>query len=90
METWYEIKLRAVLGPESGDDKEVVMLGRLVRWTENGIEYQADRKQRKIVLEYFGFSENSKELSLNGDREEKIGEWVLALLNKREAKEFRG
>eukprot|EP00973_Karenia_brevis_P026388 3640341-Karenia_brevis.AAC.1 len=32
MESWFEIKVRAILGPEEQDDKEVVILGRIVRW----------------------------------------------------------
>eukprot|EP00973_Karenia_brevis_P020583 2826338-Karenia_brevis.AAC.1 len=71
MEEWYDIKVRAILGPESNDDKEVVILGRVVRWAENGIEYEADPKHRKIVVDYFGFSEDTKGLAINGDREEK-------------------
>ena len=31
MKSWFEIKVRAVLGPDSKDDKEVVILGRRVR-----------------------------------------------------------
>ena len=31
MKSWLEIKVRAVLGPDSKDDKEVVILGRRVR-----------------------------------------------------------
>ena len=38
MESWYEIKVRAVLGGEEKDDKEVVILGRVVRWTPGGLE----------------------------------------------------
>eukprot|EP00973_Karenia_brevis_P042376 5865601-Karenia_brevis.AAC.1 len=90
MEEWYEIKRRAILGPDSHDDKEVVILGRMVKWTENGIEYEADPKHREIVLEYFDFSEGTKGLSINGDREDKIEEWEKQLLDKREAKEYRG
>eukprot|EP00973_Karenia_brevis_P001881 255607-Karenia_brevis.AAC.1 len=86
MEEWYEIKIRAILVPDRGDDKEVVIFGRLVKWTEQGIEYQADPKHRRIVLEYFGFSEDSKGLGINGDREETIEEWEKTLLNKPEAK----
>eukprot|EP00973_Karenia_brevis_P039316 5428927-Karenia_brevis.AAC.1 len=37
MESWFEIKVRAILGPEETDDKEVVILGRLVTWRENRI-----------------------------------------------------
>ena len=31
MKGWFEIKVRATLGPDKGDDKEVVILGRKVR-----------------------------------------------------------
>eukprot|EP00973_Karenia_brevis_P065069 9035581-Karenia_brevis.AAC.1 len=74
MEEWYEIKVRAILGPESHDDKEVVTLGRLVRWTEKGIEYEADPRHRVKILEYFGFGGNTKAGGHNGYREDKIDE----------------
>ena len=32
MQEWYEIKVRATLGPEEGDDKEVVVFGRTAKW----------------------------------------------------------
>ena len=41
------------MGPEAKDDKEVTILGRQVRVTEEGIEYEADPKHRKIMLEHF-------------------------------------
>eukprot|EP00973_Karenia_brevis_P030247 4169084-Karenia_brevis.AAC.1 len=90
MEEWYEIKVRAILCPEISDDKEVVILGKIVRWTDQGIEYEAEPKHRRIVLEDFDFSDDSKSLSINGDREDKIEEWEKQLLDKREAKEYRG
>ena len=37
MRKWFEIKVRAVLGPEAKDDKGVVILGRVVRWKDWGI-----------------------------------------------------
>eukprot|EP00973_Karenia_brevis_P071705 9963982-Karenia_brevis.AAC.1 len=60
MESWFEIKVRAVLGPEEKDDKEVTILGRFVRWTDEGIEYEADPKHRSIILEYLGFNSKAK------------------------------
>ena len=42
MEGWFEIKVRAKLGPEDSDDKVVTILGRTVRWKDWGIEYEAD------------------------------------------------
>ena len=47
---WFDIIVRGNLGIQE-DDKEVVILGRLVRWTTEGIEYEVDPKHRKIVLE---------------------------------------
>ena len=40
MRTWFEIKVRGVLGPDLKDDKEVVILGRTVRWKSWGIEWE--------------------------------------------------
>ena len=55
MTSWFEIKVRGLLGPEEGDDKHVVILGRHVRWTAEGIQYEADPKHRKLIMEHFGF-----------------------------------
>eukprot|EP00973_Karenia_brevis_P013871 1881496-Karenia_brevis.AAC.1 len=60
MESWFEIKVRAGLGPEEKDDEEVILLGRLVRSTLEGIEYEAGPKHRSIILEYFGLNERTK------------------------------
>ena len=60
MESWFEIKVRVVLGPEAGDQKEVTILGRKVVWGEGGIEYEADPKHRDLILEFFGFCQDSK------------------------------
>eukprot|EP00973_Karenia_brevis_P066042 9179253-Karenia_brevis.AAC.1 len=75
MKEWFEIKVRAVLGPDPGDDKEVTILGRGVRWVEEGIEYEADPKHRKTIMEYFGFNDKTKPLMMNGDKEDKVEEW---------------
>ena len=54
------------MGPDEGDDKHVVILGRHVRWTADGIEYEADPeadpKHRKLIMEHFGFDEESSGL----------------------------
>eukprot|EP00973_Karenia_brevis_P016569 2268228-Karenia_brevis.AAC.1 len=75
MESWLEIKVRAVLGPEENDDKEVTILGRLVRWTDECLEYEADPKRRSFILEYFGLNNKTKPSGINGDREDRIEEW---------------
>eukprot|EP00973_Karenia_brevis_P064153 8914127-Karenia_brevis.AAC.1 len=60
MESWFEIRATAVWSPEPKDDKEVTVLGRIVRWREEGIEYEADPKHRRIILDYFGFNNSTK------------------------------
>ena len=90
MGSWFEIKVRAILGPDEGDDKEVIILGRHVSWTEEGIEWKADPKHRQMILEYFGFDEGTRPLSVNGDKEGKIEEGDEELLGKAEAKVYRG
>eukprot|EP00973_Karenia_brevis_P043089 5966099-Karenia_brevis.AAC.1 len=75
MESWFEIKVRAVLGPGPKDDKEVTILGRIVRWKEEGIEYEAHPMHRRIMLEYFGFVSSIKPCVMNGDKEDKVEEW---------------
>ena len=89
MKSWFEIKVRAVLGPEPHDDKEVTILGRIVKWTERGLEYEADPRHRKAILEYFGFAESAKPGANNGVKD-KVEDWESEPLDKQEAKEYRG
>ena len=52
MEAKYELKELARLGPAKDDGKEVKVLKRFVRWTETGIEYEADpRKIERLVVD---------------------------------------
>ena len=46
----YELKEGARLGPGEKDDKEARILNRLVRWTESGIEYEADPRQGERLV----------------------------------------
>jgi hypothetical protein len=90
MRSWFDIKVRGVLGADSDDQKEVTILGRTVRWKEDCIEYEADMKHRQMILDYFGFDETTRPLSQNGDKEEKIEPWMDVEMDKDEAKKFRG
>ena len=73
-----------------GDAKESSILGRTVRWTNTGIEYEADPKHRKIVMEYFGFEDGSKPLTCNGEKDDREEAWEQELLPSAEAIRFRG
>ena len=90
MKTWFEIKVKALLGPEEGDDKSIVLLGRQVRWTAEGIEYEADPKHRKLIMEHFGFDDESSHLVFNGEKDWRKEEaWEEEELPAEEATVFR-
>ena len=74
--SWFEIKVRAILAHEEKDDKEVVLLGRVVRWLGDKVEWEADPKHREKVLEYFGMDEGTRALGCNGhkDYREEVGD----------------
>ena len=42
MRSWYDLKVRAVMGDDDDDDKEVTILNRTLRLTDGGLEYAAD------------------------------------------------
>ena len=70
MTEWFEVKVRARLGPDEADDKEIDILGRKLKWTDSGIQYQADPKHRDMTLESFGLGPGSKGLKVTGKVEE--------------------
>jgi hypothetical protein len=50
----YEIKIGPRLGPGPNDAKEATVLNRIVRWTEDGLEYEADPRQAEKLLRECG------------------------------------
>ena len=50
LETLYELKEAHRLGPADSDDKEATVLNRIVRWTKEGLEYEADPRQWEKLL----------------------------------------
>ena len=59
MAEWYDIKDRGMMGSGSNEAKEVTILGRVVRWTSGGIEYEADLEHRRRLMEMEGLEEDS-------------------------------
>ena len=76
MAEWDEVKGRGIMGSDQGELKEVVILGRTVRWTREGLEYEADRKHRKILLQMSGLDEGSKFVGSPAVKEGEGSEWV--------------
>ena len=51
LEAKYELKKGGRLGPGASDCKELTVLNRVIRWTDEGIEYEADPRQAEKLLE---------------------------------------
>ena len=47
----YELTVGGRLGPAATDDKEARVLNRIIRWTDKGLEYEADPRQVEKLLE---------------------------------------
>jgi hypothetical protein len=60
MESWYAVKFRGMMGSGRTDIKEIVILGRTLRWFEDRLELEADEKHRKMLIKECGLEENSK------------------------------
>ena len=56
MEKEHELKY-TIVGPEAGLSKEVRILNRRVRWTQDGIQYECDRRHADIVVGLLGMEE---------------------------------
>eukprot|EP00974_Lingulodinium_polyedra_P105348 10200916-Lingulodinium_polyedra.AAC.1 len=48
------------MGSGEKEVKEIKILGRIVRWTSDGIEYEADGKHREELMKMNGLKEDSK------------------------------
>ena len=60
MGEWYVIKERETMGCGKNEIKEVTILRRTVRWTAEGLEYEADAEHRRRIMEAEGLAEDSK------------------------------
>jgi len=60
MEQWYDVKFRGIMGSGRQDIKEVVILGRKLRWTHEGLEYEADPRHRREIMKATGLQRGSK------------------------------
>ena len=74
---WYDVKDRGIMGSGTRDIKEVVILGRTLKFTEMGLEYTADGKHRDAILEELGQESESKSLgcpALGADKMDEPGD----------------
>ena len=52
-ESKFEITAK-VLGPEAGQEREIRVLNRVLRWEQNGIIYEPDQRHAEMVIKEFG------------------------------------
>ena len=55
----YELKEGARLGSGPNDDKEGRVLNRIVRWTPEGIMYEADPRHKEKLIQELSMEESS-------------------------------
>ena len=73
MKEWYVVKDRGIMGSAADEVKEIIILGRLLRWRREWLEYEADPKHREVLVRKFGLEEGSKAAvnpGVKADREE--------------------
>ena len=92
MAEWYEIKLRGIMGDGVEDIKEIVILGRHLRWLaeEDGFVYEADPKHRRILMKDFGLTETSNSVVSPAEKLDIETEEEKVFSGKKEATKFRG
>ena len=61
MGEWYDIKVRGRLGSSEWNEKEITILGRTLRWTKDGLEYEGDEKHRKEILKSWGLGDGTND-----------------------------
>ena len=65
MQKKYELTESGSLGPSKDDDKEVKILNRIARWTDGGVEYEADPRQVERLVSDLGL-EDAKRVGTPG------------------------
>ena len=48
----YLTKIRGIIGPDSDDLKSIVMLNRVIEWSEIGINMEADQRHVELILKH--------------------------------------
>ena len=91
LEESYELKMRAMLGVETEDDKEIALLDRTLIWTNRSITFEADPKHVREILSYQKCDSTSKGLHVPIVKEtkEELAEGEVGL-EPRVVAEFRG
>ena len=66
LESRYELRKGGRIGPGPDDDREGRVLNRMVRWTNDGLEYEADPRQVERLIESQGLDDTCKSVVTPG------------------------
>ena len=89
MEEWYEVTDRGMIGHGRESKKEASILNRDLKWHDDHLEYRADPKHRKQIMEDMGVLEESKGLEASCSKEDEEDIDGDEDLNKSESTAFR-
>ena len=64
----FEVKFRGRIGPGKDDAKDIRILNRMVTWTSQGIEYEADQRHAELIIAGCGLVGNSKPIGTPGTK----------------------
>jgi hypothetical protein len=97
LKSWFDLKVRGRLGPDDSDDKEIVILGRTLTWTPEGIWIRADDKHSLAIKKYCEVDQSSKGLVSPGKKidndditDPKFNKEAEPITDKKRITEFRG
>ena len=69
MESWWDIKLRGIVGDSPEDDKTITILNRVFHWDGETLTLKADSKHLRAILEAFDLSEESRGVTVPAEVE---------------------
>ena len=87
---WHDVKVRGILGSGKRDVREMEILGWSLRWTDEGLAYEASDKRRQALLVGLGLSEESKTVNSAAVKPEEPGQEEDAnMLDEAQRKQFK-
>ncbi len=65
----FDIK-DTTIGGAAGEEKELKVLNRVIRWTVEGWEYEADQRHAELIVEGMGMQDSKTVICLRRGREQ--------------------
>ena len=83
----FEVKFRGRIGPSERDEKSIRILNRILTWTKDGIEYEADQRHAETVAK--ACEGKTRKVSTPGEKEDGSDLQDEILMEPNEASEYR-